>query len=555
MTRYNVTLLSLLASTVSAVPHYGQYGHRHPVHHKSGSYPSGGVPSGFPTAGPTAPYGQGNSTTIAPTGSAPVSSNPPIFSTVTVVPQPIPSSSRSGNSPVESSSGSGNSPIGGTSAAGGECGPATVTVTSANTVTVTVGAGSESSAPVETTPIESPIPTISAPYGNGTTSAPIGTGTAPIGTGSAPIGTGSAIPETSLPVIVSPSYSSKGNESPSVAQPIPLASSTVESSPETAITSQAGGESYQAPTTSEVIPPSVSSIVASSPEQATTSHASGEFHQASTTPEVVPTPVSSTAANSPEQTTTSSTPPKSTGHASSDNVVPRGLVYNEASLTSHFDTPAVGWLYNWDSAPGGTVDTNKEFVPMLWSTSAQFHTGHWESRAEDAIAAGTKHLLAFNEPDLPAQANMDVGQSVDGWLQYIEPFHSKYNGDVKLGSPSVCNGPDANQGLQYLKSFLDACGGCHVDFLAIHWYGLATDDGVQNLKDHIGKAQGIANGRAIWLTEFKPEGSDEDQAKFLGQILPWLDDKSNGVDRYAYFQVDTMVNGDQLTKAGAAYAG
>ncbi|KAL9603877.1 MAG: hypothetical protein Q9179_002038 [Wetmoreana sp. 5 TL-2023] len=567
MTCYNIALLSLLVSTASAVPHYGQYGHRHPILRKSASYPSGGVPSGFPTAGPTAPYGQGNSTTIAPTGSAPVSSSPPIFSTVTVVPQPIPSSSGSGNSPVESSSGSGNSPIGGTSAAGGECGPATVTVTSANTVTVTVGAGPESSAPVETTPIQSPNPTSSAPYGNGTTSAPIGTGTAPIGTGSipigtgsapigtgsAPIGTGSAIPETSLPVIVSPSYST-GNELTSVAHPIPLASSTVETSLETT-TSHTGGESYQAPTTSEIILTPVSSTVASSPEQATTSHTGGDFYQASTTPEVVPTPGSSTVANSPEQaTTSSSTQPKSTGHASSDNVVPRGLVYNEASLTSHFETPAVGWLYNWDSAPGGTVDTTKEFVPMLWNTSAQFHTGHWESRAEDAIAAGTKHLLAFNEPDLAAQANMNVGESVEGWLQYIEPFHSKYNGDVKLGSPSVCNGPDANQGLQYLKSFLDGCGGCHVDFLAIHWYGLATDDGLQNLKDHIGKAQGIADGRPIWLTEFKPDGSDEDQAKFLGEILPWLDDKSNGVDRYAYFQVDTMVNGDQLTKAGATYA-
>ncbi|KAL8721712.1 MAG: hypothetical protein Q9225_001662 [Loekoesia sp. 1 TL-2023] len=521
MTRYNIALLSLLASTVSAVPHYGQYGHRHPVHHQSGSPPSGAFPPGpFPTAGPTAPYGQGNSTTVAPTGSAPVSSGPPVQSTVTVVPQPI--SSGSGNSPVESS-GIGNSPIGGSSAAG-ECGPATVTVTSANTVTVTVQA---SSTPVESTPVESPIPTTSAPYGNGTTIAPIGTGTAgTVGiTGIAGTGgngaTGSAIPPTSLPIIPPPGSSSGGYESPSVAHPIPLASSVVENSPETAATTTsapAGGQFYQAQTTSEVAP---SSAVANSPEQATT---------------------------------TSPSTPKSSVAPSTDNVVPRGLVYNEASLTSHFDNSNVGWLYNWDSTPGGTVDTSKEFIPMLWDTLTPYHTPYWVSNAEAAIAAGSKHLLAFNEPDLAAQANMDVATSVKGWNDYMEPFHAKYNGDVKLGSPSVCNGPDQNQGLAYLTSFLNQCGGCHVDFLAIHWYGLATDDGVKDLQDHIAKTQAMAQDRPIWLTEFQPQGSDEQQAEFLGKILPWLDDKSNGVERYAYFKVDLMVNGDALTKTGSAYA-
>ncbi|KAL8667498.1 MAG: hypothetical protein Q9202_000714 [Teloschistes flavicans] len=500
MTRYNIALLSLLASTVSAVPHYGQHYHFHSAHHKSDSYPTG-ASSGFPSAGPTAPYGQGNSTTVAPTGSAPVSSNLIITSVVTVVPQPI--SSGSGNSPVESGSASGNSPIG-SSAAGGECGPATVTVTFANTVTVTVGAGPSSSFPVE-----SPIPTTSAPYGNGTSI---------IGTGTAPIFTSSSVPESSLPIVPIPTYSSK-----SIAHPEPLApSSSKGNSPEQITTSAAGGQSYQ---------------------------------EASTTSEAY-TPESSSSVYSPGQATSSASTPKITSHPSStDNVAPRGLVYNEASLTSHFDTSAIGWQYNWDSAPGGTIDTSKEFIPMLWNTSEVYHTPHWESNADSAIAAGSKHLLAFNEPDLSAQANMNVGECVEGWNTYLEPFHTKYNGDVKLGSPSVCNGPDANQGLQFLKSFLDQCAGCHIDFLAIHWYGLATDDGVQNLKDHIGKAQAIADGRAIWLTEFQPQGSDADQAKFLGQILPWLDDKAqSGVDRYAYFKVDIMVSGDSLTQAGQAYA-
>lgn len=64
----------------------------------------------------------------------------------------------------------------------------------------------------------------------------------------------------------------------------------------------------------------------------------------------------------------------------------------------------------------------------------------------------------------------------------------------------------------------------------------------------------MAGGRPIWLTEFQPSGSDAEQAKFLGAMLPWLDDKSNGVERYAYFKVDTMVNGGGLTETGTTYA-
>ncbi|KAL9023671.1 MAG: hypothetical protein Q9196_007052 [Gyalolechia fulgens] len=552
MTRYNVALLSLLAGTAFAVPQYGQYGHRNPAHLSSGSTPSGVFPPGH-SAAPTAPYDQGNSTTAASTGSAPVSSDPVVTSIVTVIPKPV--SIGTGDSPIESSS-IGNSPVGGSSAVGGECGPATVTVTSANTVTVTVPA---SSAPVESAPVDSPIPEPSAPYGNGTTSAPIGTGTA---------GTGPVTPPSSKAMAIPPASSSNGLESPSVVYPTTLPSNIIENSPETAATTSpkivatttpetstttsapAGGQFYQAETTTpEVAPPSIT------PETSTTTSApaGGQFYQAEpTTSEVAP---SSIAIDSPEKASSSTSAPEPSVRPSTDNVVPRGLVYNDAALTSNFDNPNIGWMYNWDSVPGGNVNTAKEFVPMLWDTLTPFHTPRWESNAEAAIAAGSKHLLAFNEPDLPGQANMNIGQSVDGWNKYLEPFHAKYNGVVKLGSPSVCNGPDQNQGLAYLATFLESCGGCHVDFIAIHWYGLATDDGVQNLKDHIGKAQAMAGGRPIWLTEFAPSGSDEDQAGFLDQILPWLDDKSNGVERYAYFRVDAMVSGGSLNGVGRAYAG
>ncbi|KAL8999229.1 MAG: hypothetical protein Q9169_001894 [Polycauliona sp. 2 TL-2023] len=517
MTRYNIALLSLLASTAYAVPHYGQHGHKHPVH-KAGPQPSGVISSGYgaiPTGGPTAPYGTSNSTIIASTGTAPVTSNPPITSVVTVVPQP--ESTTSQESSIESAVD--NSPVGETSAPGGECGPATVTVTEADTITVTVPASS----------VEAPVETTSAPYGDATTD-------------SSDSNTSSDAPMSSMSVIVNPteSSSSAAAESTSVVHPSPMESSASEVSPDTATTSAVdAGEFYQTPTTSKTD----ESPVETPTKDAPTEDAPTEVTPVEDAPEEdAPTkeePVSN---------------PKTPSAPTTDNVVPRGLLYNEASLTSAFANANVGWMYNWDSAPGGTIDSSKEFVPMLWSTSMEFHVPHWQERADAAIAAGSKHLLGFNEPDLPEQANMDVGAAVDGWMQYIEPFHAKHNGDVKLGSPSVCNGPEQHLGLSYLKSFLDSCSGCHVDFITIHWYGLANDDGVRHLKEHIAKAQEVADGRPIWLTEFKPDGSDEQQAEFLGKVLPWLDDKSNGVDRYAYFKVDFMVNGASLTQAGSAYA-
>lgn len=46
------------------------------------------------------------------------------------------------------------------------------------------------------------------------------------------------------------------------------------------------------------------------------------------------------------------------------------------------------------------------------------------------------------------------------------------------------NGEGANQGFNYLDKFLKKCTGCHIDGIALHWYG----DTVQHLKDHINAA-------------------------------------------------------------------
>lgn len=159
--------------------------------------------------------------------------------------------------------------------------------------------------------------------------------------------------------------------------------------------------------------------------------------------------------------------------------------------------------------------------------------------------------MGFNEPDIAAQANLSPSAAVAAWRKYLQPYADR----VKLGSPAVCNGAEPLMGLNWLSAFLDACQGCTIDFVTIHWYGLANDDGVEHFKDHVTKAKDTAQGREVWITEFQPNGSVEEQSNFMGKILPWLDDPSNGVKRYAYFQVDGILAGEgKLTELGARYA-
>lgn len=65
---------------------------------------------------------------------------------------------------------------------------------------------------------------------------------------------------------------------------------------------------------------------------------------------------------------------------------------------------------------------------------------------------------------------MDLGTAVATWKQYIEP-QKVLKDKMYFGSPAVTNGAN---GLKYLASFIDACTGCKIDFINIHWYGVLT---------------------------------------------------------------------------------
>lgn len=230
----------------------------------------------------------------------------------------------------------------------------------------------------------------------------------------------------------------------------------------------------------------------------------------------------------------------------------RGLAYNDASAANLFvGKSTVTWGYNWGQTSSG-LSGSFEYVPMLWSAGG---VGSWDANVAAAKAAGSKHLLAFNEPDQAGQALMPVSEAISLYQQHIQP----YGGDFKLGSVAVTNGQFAADGspmgVNYLKQFVDGCSGCQIDFVVMHWYagGDSVEAILENLQTQVQAIHTAGGGRPVWITEFQCQNAGLEDA-FIKAAVPWLD-SSPLVDRYSYFKVETpLTSGNALAQAGIDYS-
>ncbi|CCU81172.1 hypothetical protein BGHDH14_bgh02974 [Blumeria hordei DH14] len=238
-----------------------------------------------------------------------------------------------------------------------------------------------------------------------------------------------------------------------------------------------------------------------------------------------------------------STPP---AHDASKKSGKRGLAFNDVSKLAAFSSSSkVSWAYNWGSSTPN-LPNNYEYVPMLWGLGE--HSAGWNHAADKAIASGSTHLLAFNEPDLAAQSSLSIPLAVDGYRSLMQP----YAGKAKLGSPAVTNG-GAPMGLTYLQNFISSCSGCTIDFVNIHWY---NGGNAQDFKNYVTKAHAAGGGRPVWITEFEASGDTAQQQAFLNDVLPWLDSQDY-VERYAYFMAADGIlisSGTTLSPVGQAFA-
>ncbi len=210
----------------------------------------------------------------------------------------------------------------------------------------------------------------------------------------------------------------------------------------------------------------------------------------------------------------------------------------------------VGWFYNWNIGENSSLDL--EYVAIKQNQN-------WPGMNQDWKAKGINHLLGFNEPDRPDQANMSVDEAIKGWPELQRT-------GLRLGSPATSDG-----GLKVLYEFMDKAdrAGLRVDFVAVHYYRSHSNPGdakgaANQMKSFL---QDIHNRtkRPLWVTEWNngaswtktPDPNERQQRDAIEEMIEMMDE-TPFVERYALYNwvepVRELVrkNGD-LTPAGQIY--
>ena len=210
----------------------------------------------------------------------------------------------------------------------------------------------------------------------------------------------------------------------------------------------------------------------------------------------------------------------------------------------------VDWYYDWNI--GGRTSPDIEYVPIRQNR-------WWPGLGQDWKRKGSIHLLGYNEPDRPDQANMKVDDAIQAWPDLLKT-------GLRLGSPAVSDG-----GLNWLYEFMRKADGkkFRVDFVAVHYYRGVGDPGdgraaaaqMKSFLDDIHKR----TKRPIWITEWNNganwtkarDPNEKEQRRAIQAMIDMLD-KTDYVERYALYNwvEDSRMlqrKDGSLTPAGEAY--
>lgn len=242
--------------------------------------------------------------------------------------------------------------------------------------------------------------------------------------------------------------------------------------------------------------------------------------------------------------------------------------YDKLNLTAY---------YNWSANNKYKDNSNLEFTPIKQQPN-------WPSEGDIRSMKNVTHLLGYNEPDRPDQANVSLDKTIQNWP-------SMFKSGLRLGSPA----PSTITG-QWVKKFFATIDSLNyrVDIAVAHSYENSLN--ATSLVNRINQLSSQGNGRPVWITEWNnganwtgeswPTASGEKrdansniiydengntttvsrpltkenaakQRAFMEQVLPALD-KANKIERY--YEYDwvqdcraLLINGE-LTPAGKVYA-
>lgn len=210
----------------------------------------------------------------------------------------------------------------------------------------------------------------------------------------------------------------------------------------------------------------------------------------------------------------------------------------------------LGWFYDWNIGKRSSLDL--EYVGIKQKR-------YWPNLKQNWKAKGINHLLGFNEPDRPDQANMTVDQAIAGWPELQRT-------GLRLGSPSTSDG-----GLDWLYAFMEKANkeGLRVDFVAVHYYRAHNNPGdaegaARKMKAFLQKIHNRTK-RPLWVTEWnnganwtkEPDPNAKQQSAAVKEMIRMLDE-TPFVERYALFNwvepIRELVRKDgSLTPAGEVY--
>lgn len=210
----------------------------------------------------------------------------------------------------------------------------------------------------------------------------------------------------------------------------------------------------------------------------------------------------------------------------------------------------VGWKYNWNLNQNSGADV--EYVPIKQNR-------WWPSLAQDWRSRGSVHLLGYNEPDRPDQANLSVADALAAWPELLAT-------GLRVGSPAPSDGGRSSWLYPFVQQ-ADA-GGLRVDFVAVHYYWCwnpADPAGAANQFYNFLKATYDQVKRPLWITEWNnganwtscADPTFAQQASCIAAMIQMLEE-TPWVERYALYNWVEDVrrvkwDDGSLTSAGVVY--